>query len=136
MSHLLLFVLLLPSGIAFSQPTELPDTLICLSQTQSDFALSVMAEHHAAMDKLQLLHERVSIHEVRERQFRAALYAQDSTITNLQQALSVEVRAGELCETDLKAANKRLKQEKRQKTIFAGTTVALIGAVVWMAVSK
>ncbi len=136
MRHLLLFSLLLLNGTAFSQPTTFPDTLICFSKVQSDFALSVMAEYHAAMDKLHLLNERVSIYEVRERQFNSVVLAKDSSITDLKEALSRETQAGELCEGDLDAVNKKLRQEKTQKTILAGTTVALIGAVLWMAVSN
>ncbi len=95
-----------------------------------------MAEYDAAMNKLHLLNGRVSIYEVRERQFNSAILAKDSTITDLKVALSLEIRAGELCESDLDAVNKKLKQEKTQKTILAGTTIALIGAVVWMAVTN
>ena len=136
MSRPLLLLLLLLNGTAFSQPTELPDTLICFSRTQSNFVLSVMDDYHRAMNKLQLLNERVSIYEVRERQLKSAVLAKDSSLTDLKHSLSLEIRAGEMCESDLDGVKRKLRQEKTQKRILAGTTVALIGAVVWMAVSN
>lgn len=88
------------------------------------------------MDKLQLLNERVSIHEVRERQLKSVILAKDSSITDLKLSLSKEIKAGELCESDLEGVKRKLRQEKTQKTILAGTTVALIGAVLWLAISN
>ena len=95
-----------------------------------------MAEYHAAMDKLHLMNERVSILEVRERQLKSVVMAKDSSIIDLKQSLSLEMEAGQLCEDDLEGVKKKLKQGKTQKTILAGTTVALIGAVIYLAISN
>lgn len=95
-----------------------------------------MAEYHEAMDKLQLLNGRVQIYQKREDDFQSVLLARDSSITDLKQSLNLEMKAGELCESDLDGTKKKLRQERTQKTIFAGTTIALIGAVLYLAISN
>jgi hypothetical protein len=98
--------------------------------------LSIVNEHDRFMNNLQLLNGRVDILERKAARLNAVVLAKDSSITDLKQSLFLEIEAGELCESDLEGVKRKLRQEKTQKTIFAGTTVALIGAVLWLAISN